>query len=87
MTLFFYLNDVEEGGETVFPYINISITPVAGSALLWTNVLPYHEDITRQVQLDADQRMFHEASVVMKGVKYAMNVWVHRQDFKHFTVN
>ncbi|MBE1301861.1 MAG: hypothetical protein GJ680_18400 [Alteromonadaceae bacterium] len=36
-----YLNDVEEGGETVFPYHDITIKPKAGKALMfppfWTH--------------------------------------------------
>ncbi|MBE1301856.1 MAG: hypothetical protein GJ680_18375 [Alteromonadaceae bacterium] len=36
-----YLNDVEEGGETVFPLQNVSVTPKAGSILMfpsgWTH--------------------------------------------------
>merc|ERR1719161_3445805 len=34
-TLLLYLNDVPEGGETRFEYLNVSVRPVAGSALLF----------------------------------------------------
>ena len=29
-TMLFYLNEVEAGGATVFPLLNISVPPVAG---------------------------------------------------------
>ena len=32
---FFYLNDVEEGGETVFPDYNLSVNPVKGRLAIW----------------------------------------------------
>ena len=38
-TAIVYLNDIENGGETVFPYHDISITPVRGTMVYWENVL------------------------------------------------
>ena len=38
-TAIVYLNDIEKGGETVFPYHDISITPVQGTMVYWENVL------------------------------------------------
>lgn len=35
LAFFFYLNDVEEGGETVFPTLNISIKPKTGRLLIF----------------------------------------------------
>eukprot|EP00596_Hydrurales_sp_CCMP1899_P003992 CAMPEP_0119052366 /NCGR_PEP_ID=MMETSP1177-20130426/73689_1 /TAXON_ID=2985 /ORGANISM="Ochromonas sp, Strain CCMP1899" /LENGTH=458 /DNA_ID=CAMNT_0007031911 /DNA_START=271 /DNA_END=1644 /DNA_ORIENTATION=+ len=35
LTFFLYLSDVEEGGETNFPLLNISVKPKKGRALLW----------------------------------------------------
>lgn len=35
-----YLTDVEEGGETVFPKINLAVKPKRGMALVWNNLLP-----------------------------------------------
>lgn len=34
-----YLNDIENGGETVFPYHDMSITPERGTLVYWENVL------------------------------------------------
>ncbi|MCF6189531.1 MAG: 2OG-Fe(II) oxygenase [Cocleimonas sp.] len=55
-----YLNDVEEGGETDFVFQNASVTPEKGKLMLfppfWT-----HE---------------HRAAVVKKGVKYIATTWI-----------
>jgi predicted 2-oxoglutarate/Fe(II)-dependent dioxygenase YbiX len=55
-----YLNDVEEGGETDFIFQNASVTPEKGKLMLfppfWT-----HE---------------HRAGVVTKGVKYIATTWI-----------
>ena len=55
-----YLNDVEEGGETEFLFQDASITPEKGKLVLfppfWT-----HE---------------HRAAVVKKGVKYIATTWI-----------
>jgi len=55
-----YLNDVEEGGETDFIFQNASVTPEKGKLMLfppfWT-----HE---------------HRAGVVKKGVKYIATTWI-----------
>ena len=75
MTLFLYLNDVEEGGETSFPELGISVKPKRGNALLWPSVLD--ED-----PLEKDPRTDHEAKEVIKGVKFAANAWVHSEDFQ-----
>ena len=34
-TFFLYLSDVEEGGGTKFPYLNVTVKPKRGSAVLW----------------------------------------------------
>jgi len=36
-TFMIYLNDVEEGGETDFPTLQKTITPVKGTAVVWKN--------------------------------------------------
>jgi len=55
-----YLNDVEEGGETDFVFQDASVTPEKGKLMLfppfWT-----HE---------------HRAGVVTKGVKYIATTWI-----------
>ena len=73
-TFFLYLSDVEEGGETFFPKLNISVKPRKGSALLWPSVL---SDNPERV----DERTSHAALPVKRGDKFAANVWVHLRDF------
>ena len=63
MTIFLYLNDVEEGGNTSFPELGISVKPKKGSALLWPNVKD-------QDPMESDRRTEHQAEAVIKGVKY-----------------
>lgn len=75
LTLFLYLNDVEDGGGTNFPYLDITVQPKRGRALLWPSVLD--EDPNRK-----DSRTEHQALPVKKGIKYGANAWLHQRDFK-----
>jgi prolyl 4-hydroxylase len=75
LTLFIYLNDVEEGGGTSFPIPGIVVTPKKGSAVLWPSV---RDDAPEQ----KDHRTDHEALPVLKGKKYGANAWIHSRDFK-----
>lgn len=64
LTLFLYLNDVENGGGTEFPLLNITVTPKRGRALLWANVLDDDPNVK-------DPRTDHQALPVGEGsVKY-----------------
>jgi len=74
-TFFMYLNDVEQGGETHFPLLNISVKPRRGRAVLWPSVLD-------QRPRERDDRTDHEAVAVVRGVKYAANYWLHMHDFQ-----
>ena len=67
--LSFHRNDVEDGGETDFPRVGISVKPKLGRAVLWPSVYdhdPYVNDI----------RSDHQALPVLKGRKYGANAWV-----------
>ena len=61
--MFLYLNDVEEGGGTRFPLLDITVQPKMGSAILWPSVL---DDPPEK----KDFRTDHEALEVTKGIKY-----------------
>lgn len=74
LTFFLYLNDVEEGGETHFSSLNISVKPKKGRALIWPSV-------TNEDPGYYDKRMYHEAKAVIQGEKYAANHWIHLYDF------
>jgi len=75
LTFFLYLSDVEEGGGTNFPRLDITVQPKRGSAVLWPSVLS--ADPTSM-----DPRTHHQALKVEKGVKFAANAWIHLYDFK-----
>lgn len=84
LTFFLYLNDVEEGGETRFvdligddSNIHLDVKPKKGRALLWPSML--NEDL-----LALDDRTYHEALEVKKGVKYGANAWMHLRDFQSY---
>ena len=73
LTLLCYLSDVDEGGETTFPALNLTVAPKAGRALLWANTL----DATPLLK---DNRTRHAALPVRAGVKYAANLWYYQRD-------
>ena len=66
---FLYFNDVDEGGETEFNLLNITVQPRRGRLLLWPNVLDARPDLS-------DRRTDHEARPVLAGQKHAVNSWV-----------
>ncbi|XP_071527812.1 prolyl 4-hydroxylase subunit alpha-2-like [Panulirus ornatus] len=66
-TLMFYMNDVEEGGRTVFPRVGVGVEPRRGSAVFWWNLLPCGR---------GDVRMLHAACPVLRGTKWVSNKWI-----------
>lgn len=74
LTFFIYLSDVEKGGGTNFPQLDITVMPKKGSALLWPSV--YDSDPMKK-----DNRFLHQALPVEEGVKYAVNGWIHMYDY------
>jgi prolyl 4-hydroxylase len=75
LTFFLYLSDVEEGGETAFPSLNIAVKPKKGRALLWPSTLNDNPEAQ-------DTRTFHEAKPVIQGTKMAANSWIHLYNFE-----
>lgn len=73
-TFLIYLNDVEEGGETYFPYLNKSFKPKRGSAILWNNLT---DDQTKSHIYSK-----HSGMPVKKGEKWAINVWIRQNPKK-----
>lgn len=67
MTLLMYLNDDFEGGETVFPKIDVSIKPKKGKALVFFNT-----DENGILIRDS----LHGGNPVESGTKWICNVWV-----------
>ena len=75
LTMFLYFSDVEEGGETDFPDLGISVKPKKGKALLWPSL---KSDDVKSI----DYRTMHQAKPVIKGLKIAANVWAHQYDYQ-----
>jgi prolyl 4-hydroxylase len=75
LTFFLYLSDVEEGGETDFPQVGVSVKPKKGRAVLWPSVLDRNPTLT-------DSRTTHQAKPVIRGIKFAANSWIHLYNFR-----
>jgi prolyl 4-hydroxylase len=75
MTFLIYLSDVEEGGETSFPYSGVTIQPRKGHAVLWPNVMNDDPD-AKEIRAD------HMSLPVLKGVKHAVSIYIHARDFE-----
>ena len=71
-TLIAYLNDVEEGGETVFPSAGWSVSPQAGSAV-------YFEYGNRLGQVDP--ATVHGSNAVLRGEKWVVTKWMRERRF------
>jgi prolyl 4-hydroxylase len=71
-TLLIYLNDVEAGGETVFPDAGLRITPQRGNGL-------YFESSNSRGQLD--RQSFHAGNPVLAGEKWVVTKWMRQRRF------
>ena len=80
LTVYLYLNEVEEGGGTNFDVLGLTVMPKRGRVLIWPSVL--NEDPWKE-----DHRTSHQALPVEKGIKYGANAWFHMRDFKTPNIN
>jgi prolyl 4-hydroxylase len=71
-TLIVYLNDVEAGGETIFPEVGISVVARRGSAV-------YFRYMNKQGQLDP--LSLHGGAPVSAGEKWIMTKWVRERAY------
>lgn len=69
-TLVMYLNHVEEGGETFFPKLNLSVSPKKGMAV-------YFEYFYQDASLN--KLTLHGSSPVIKGEKWVATQWMRRR--------
>ena len=65
-TTMIYLNDVEEGGETYFKYLNLEIKPKKGLLIAWNNLY---------INGFPNYKTMHEALPPKKGSKYIITKW------------
>lgn len=72
-TLVMYLNDVEEGGETVFPMLQLSVFPHKGMAV-------YFEYFYNSEELN--KLTLHAGAPVIKGEKWVATMWMRRQAYR-----
>lgn len=71
ITALCYLNDVEEGGHTAFPNINLKVSPEKGKLVIFHNCYPG----TTNVHINS----LHAGTAPIKGEKYAFNLWFREQ--------
>jgi len=81
LTMFFYLSDVTEGGETAFAGPDatgmtrrLAVTPRKGKMILWANM----KDDWRV----SEPAAVHSAIPVRKGQKIAATLWIHSSGFR-----
>lgn len=75
LTFIFFLNDVEEGGKTRFPSLDVTIAPKKGRAILWPNSLS--DDCYKQEKMTS-----HEALPVTKGKKFTATARLHLKNYR-----
>ena len=72
-TLVVYLNDVEEGGVTMFPNLGIKNTPVKGTAVYFEYF--YTDEKTNELTL-------HTGEPVIRGEKWVATQWMRKKQIR-----
>ncbi len=72
VTCIMYLNDVEAGGETHFPEIDVKIKPGKGDAILFYNVLPDGA---------IDRKSLHASLPLIAGEKWVATKWIRERKY------
>lgn len=72
-TVILYLNDVEEGGETHFPNLNLSIFPKKGMAVYFEY---FYTDQT------LNELTLHGGAPVVEGEKWIATQWLRRKQYE-----
>lgn len=72
-TLILYLNNVEEGGETIFPEINLKVTPKQGNAIYFA-----YTNSKSQV----DPLTLHGGCPVLRGEKWIATKWMRQKEYR-----
>ncbi|KIL45412.1 2OG-Fe(II) oxygenase [Jeotgalibacillus soli] len=72
-TLIMYLNDVEQGGETIFPKLNFSVSPQKGMAVYFEY---FYTDT------NVNELTLHGGAPVITGEKWVATQWMRRQKLR-----
>ena len=72
VTLILYLNDVEEGGETILPEIKLAVSPKRGSAFYFS----YFNSLGQ-----VDKKTLHGSLPVIKGDKWVATKWIRENNY------
>jgi prolyl 4-hydroxylase len=75
LTVFLYLTDVDKGGGTNFPKLDLTAQPKQGRVLIWPSELDSVLD-------RKDPRTDHQALPFEARINYSVNGWIHARDFK-----
>jgi hypothetical protein len=87
------LSDVEKGGSTVFPLLNLKIPVTKGSAAFWYNLFPSGEigeifELSRNFNINLisfeDHQTLHSGCPVLIGTKWVANKWMHEHGQEWF---
>ena len=70
-TVYFYLNDVEEGGDTFWPRLDVKISPKIGRVAIWQNI----------VNGEVFHPSLHWGKPPTKGEKWGCTKWVREREF------
>jgi len=91
-TFLLYLNDLlhaDDGGETKFTTLNMTVRPRVGCAVAWRNNVPASPTADQALVLSEDNgiRRYQEDNRVLhcglpprRGLKYACNGWIHEEE-------
>jgi hypothetical protein len=71
-TICLYLNDVESGGQTSFPRLDLKVTPKKGTAVFFENV----NSKTKEPYIES----LHASDPVINGEKWLATLWIRNQD-------
>jgi len=69
LTCLFYLNDVDGGGETEFPKLNLKVSPKRGRMVYFENY--------KDGKINYDS--LHRSIPIKSGEKWAFNLWYHEK--------